>query len=299
MSGPRRSAASTALTYALSLGAVIAVTAVMLLIGMVVRIEAYPLVYVLLVGLLAWRYGPGPGRTATVAAVILADFVFLTPFNFGLHTASDVARLLLLLVAGLAVTQVIHLQRASHSLLAAREEALATSVFTGTRRRPTASSWPSPRAEPYDRIDWEHAAVALPLGTGITGLVASTRKPILVADASRDPRMFYPPGAERLVESVLAVPMVAGDRLYGVLSLAAACRIADHGGPVADGGDWRPGCSGARQCRAIPGRSADDCRPGRHRGARGARREWHRRPPAPTDPDHADRPGAPTRAACD
>jgi len=258
MRRPQLSAASTALVYAVSLGAVIAVTAVMLLIGMAVRIEAYPLVYALLVSLIAWRYGRGPGRAATVAAVVLADLVFVMPqFGFGLRTASDAVRLLLLLFAGLAVTQVIHLQRERHSVLAAREVALATRLrlLEDISRRIVRSlnadeivrtvaeqsqrvidyqhfrfyryeeagdrlilAKSVARGEPYDRRDWDN--LAIPMGTGVTGIAARTRTPILVPDASRDPRMFYPPGAERLVEAVLTVPVVAGERLFGVLSLA-------------------------------------------------------------------------------
>lgn len=258
MRRPQPSVASIALVYTIALGAVVAVTAVMLLIGIAVPIEAFPLVYVLLVGLIAWRYGPGPGRAATVAAVILADFAFVQPaFSFTVPNAGDLVRLLMLLVAGIAVTQVVHLQRERQSVLAARETALATRLRLledisrqivqslngdeivrtvadqtqrvidyhhfrfyrheeGADRLILAKS--VARGEPYDRPDWDN--LAIPVGTGVTGIAARNRAPVLVADASRDPRMFYPPGAKRLVEAVLAVPMVAGDRLFGVLSLA-------------------------------------------------------------------------------
>ena len=76
------------------------------------------------------------------------------------------------------------------------------------------------RTDPYSRIDWERAGVLIRVGDGIAGLAAQQRETILVPDASRDPRVLYLPGSERLAEAVLAVPMVAGDRLVGVLALA-------------------------------------------------------------------------------
>jgi signal transduction histidine kinase len=76
------------------------------------------------------------------------------------------------------------------------------------------------RTDPYTRVDWQRAGVRIRLGEGIAGASAKERRTILVADASQDPRVLYLPGSERLTETVLAVPMVAGSRLVGVLALA-------------------------------------------------------------------------------
>ena len=76
------------------------------------------------------------------------------------------------------------------------------------------------RAPQYRRRLWLRGAGQIALGQGITGMAAKERRTILVKDASRDPRIYYAPGAERLAESVLCVPMVAGDELIGVMSLA-------------------------------------------------------------------------------
>src|SRR5207249_7610449 len=57
-------------------------------------------------------------------------------------------------------------------------------------------------------------------GEGITGSAAQSRRPILVPDASQDARMVYPPGVAPIEESVLSVPMVTQNRLFGVLTLA-------------------------------------------------------------------------------
>jgi signal transduction histidine kinase/putative methionine-R-sulfoxide reductase with GAF domain len=241
--------------YGVSVAAILVVTAAILLMGMAVRVQAFSVVYVLLVGLIAWRYGRGPALAAGILAVAVSALLF-TP-NLFAATASDLVRLVVLLAAALAVAQVIHLQRSSWRNLEAREAALAgrLRLLEEISRRIVESlnaedivrtvaeqaqrvidyhhfrfyrydeagerlilATSVARAAPYDAFSWEN--VAVPLGSGITGLVARTRMPILVPDASRDPRMFYPPGTERLVEAVLAVPMVAGDRFYGVLSLA-------------------------------------------------------------------------------
>src|SRR3989442_15012041 len=74
------------------------------------------------------------------------------------------------------------------------------------------------RAESYARTDWH--TVTFSLGEGITGIAAQSRRAFLVPDGSVDPRMGYPIGTKRIPESIISVPMVTGDRLFGVLSLA-------------------------------------------------------------------------------
>src|SRR2546428_3712740 len=255
MKRPRLSATAT-LAYVLSAAAVMVLTGVMVLLGSAVGVQVYGLVYVLLAGLLAWRYGRGPALLAAGLAIVFAGIAFVSP-PFNLSNARDVVQLVLLLVASLAVIQVIHLERASRTLLEAREASLGTRlrlleevsrrivqnlnadeiVRTVAEQTPRVIDYNHfrfyrydegadqlvlaktvARSAPYNKFEWENLAIAM--GTGITGIAAKTRTPILVPDASRDPRMFYPPGAERLVESVMAVPIVAGERLYGVLSLA-------------------------------------------------------------------------------
>src|SRR5439155_738225 len=74
------------------------------------------------------------------------------------------------------------------------------------------------RAEAYEHTDWH--TVTLSLGEGISGIAAQSRRALLVPDASVDSRMVYPKGTTRIPESIISVPMVTGDRLFGVLSLA-------------------------------------------------------------------------------
>src|SRR5467141_1329968 len=58
--------------------------------------------------------------------------------------------------------------------------------------------------------------LVLPLGEGITGSAAASRQPILVGDVRTDPR--YLPALDA-VQAELAVPMIARDRLVGVIDL--------------------------------------------------------------------------------
>jgi PAS domain S-box-containing protein len=60
------------------------------------------------------------------------------------------------------------------------------------------------------------------LGEGITGTVAQTRKALLTPDAREVPFSVTIPGTDDdLLESMLAVPMVAGDNLIGVIVLSS------------------------------------------------------------------------------
>lgn len=76
------------------------------------------------------------------------------------------------------------------------------------------------RAPAYQNPAWLRGAESIALGQGVTGLAARTRRTVLVRDASRDRRIYYAPGAERLQETILCVPMVVGEQLLGVMSLA-------------------------------------------------------------------------------
>ena len=62
--------------------------------------------------------------------------------------------------------------------------------------------------------------VRLRLGEGVTGLVAAQRRPLSVPDVRRESRFQWIPGIDqqRLL-SMLSVPVVAGDRLVGVLNV--------------------------------------------------------------------------------
>jgi sugar diacid utilization regulator/putative methionine-R-sulfoxide reductase with GAF domain len=65
--------------------------------------------------------------------------------------------------------------------------------------------------------------VKMRIGEGITGSVAETRQPAVVADVSRDARWKWVPGLdEDRFHSMLSVPIESGPRLVGVLNAQAA-----------------------------------------------------------------------------
>ncbi|HET7467953.1 MAG TPA: GAF domain-containing protein [Candidatus Dormibacteraeota bacterium] len=75
--------------------------------------------------------------------------------------------------------------------------------------------------------------VKMKVGEGITGWVASTRSPAVVADVSRDPHWKWVPGLdEDRFHSMLSVPIESGPRLVGVLNAQAAERREFSAGDI-------------------------------------------------------------------
>ncbi|HEY8737838.1 MAG TPA: GAF domain-containing protein [Candidatus Dormibacteraeota bacterium] len=236
--------------------AVISIPVATLLLGLtalllhLTRIETYPLVYLSFIALIAWRFGRGPALAATITAALAMDSVMVPPdFTLGWHQANDMIRLVTGVIAAVVIVEIIQATRTSRSLLERRkdllqevspriiqsldEEEIMATVAEQTRRvidyqHFRLYRWEEAterlvlvksvaRADPYAGVDWR--SVTLALGEGITGTAAMTRRPILVPDARRDPRIVYPPGVAPLEESMLSVPVVTRDRLFGVLSL--------------------------------------------------------------------------------
>jgi K+-sensing histidine kinase KdpD len=245
--------------YALAALAVVALTLVLVAVARalgVERVDTYPLIYVLLIGAIAWRYGRGPGLLAT----LLANYFFVAPgYQLGVHSVGDAVSLGTAGVAALAVVHVLHLNRSLTGALEARgahqssrltllqeigpeivqhldPDQILRAVAEQTRRvidyhHFRLYRWNEAaerlvllgsvaREPPYTNIDWKQAAPEVPLGQGLTGLAASSRQALLVLDASQDPRVVYVAGAVRIPESVLSVPMLTAGRLFGVLALA-------------------------------------------------------------------------------
>src|ERR671918_309982 len=70
-------------------------------------------------------------------------------------------------------------------------------------------------------VDRQHIGVArLSIGQGITGLAASTRRPVVSTDLPNDPRCAWIRGVDQKhFTSILAVPLEARDRVVGVLNV--------------------------------------------------------------------------------
>ena len=65
----------------------------------------------------------------------------------------------------------------------------------------------------------------IPAGKGVTGWVAQTGRPVLIPDVAADPR-YLDPSHEGSIRSELAVPLIAGSEIVGVLNLESAERDA-------------------------------------------------------------------------
>src|SRR3989442_8351996 len=215
------------------------------------RVETFLLIFVLLVGAIAWRLGRGPAVAATAAVAAVSGYFFIAPpGTFGLRNTSDVVRLVTGILAAAAVIQFVYISRRRQLLLQRRKDLLQdvspriiqsldaeqvlNTVAEATLRvidyqhfrlyRWDESSGrlilvkSVARAEAYERTDWH--TVTFSLGEGISGIAAQSRRAVLVPDGSVDSRMVYPIGTTRIPESIISVPMVTGDRLFGVLSLA-------------------------------------------------------------------------------
>src|SRR6266581_267481 len=215
------------------------------------RVETFLLIFVLLVGVIAWRLGRGPAIAATAAIAAISDYFFIAPTGgFGLRDTSGVVRLVTGILAAAAVIQFVHISRRRQLLLQRRKDLLqdvspriVQSLDAEEVRNTVAEAtlrvidyqpfrlyrWDESsgrlilvksvaRAEAYEHTDWH--TVTFSLGEGISGFAAQSRRAVLVPDGSVDSRMVYPIGTTRIPESIISVPMVTGDRLFGVLSLA-------------------------------------------------------------------------------
>lgn len=67
----------------------------------------------------------------------------------------------------------------------------------------------------------EHAPVSFQAGEGVIGVVADTGKPALIEDTAADPHFVERPGSGFSIRSLVAVPLLAGGQVVGVLSASA------------------------------------------------------------------------------
>jgi K+-sensing histidine kinase KdpD len=215
------------------------------------RVETFVLIFVLVVGLVTWSFGRGPAILATATFVVISDYFFLPAKpGFGITDTSEAVRLITGVLGAAIVIQLVQVSRRHQVLLEKRKDllqevspAIVQSLDADEIAETVAEAtlkvidyqhfrlyrWDEAaerlilvksvaRAEPYAGIDWQSLKMAL--GEGITGIAAKSRKSLLVPDASQDSRMVYPKGTSPIKESILSVPMLTKDRLFGVLSLA-------------------------------------------------------------------------------
>src|SRR4030081_2237058 len=89
------------------------------------RVETFLLVFVMLVGAIAWRLGRGPAIAATAAVAFVADYFFIAPAGgLGLANVSEIVRLVTGILAAVAVIQFVHVSRRQQLLLQRRKDLL-------------------------------------------------------------------------------------------------------------------------------------------------------------------------------
>src|SRR5256714_8312570 len=75
--------------------------------------------------------------------------------------------------------------------------------------------------------------VVMPVGDGITGWVAESRRPAVVPDVSKEPHWKWVPGLdEDRFHSMASVPIEAGPRLVGVLNVQSTERREVNSGDI-------------------------------------------------------------------
>jgi sugar diacid utilization regulator/GAF domain-containing protein len=75
--------------------------------------------------------------------------------------------------------------------------------------------------------------VVMPVGEGITGWVAESRRPAVVPDVSKEPHWKWVPGLdEDRFHSMLSVPIESGPRLVGVLNVQSAEKREFNSGDI-------------------------------------------------------------------
>ncbi|HEX5505033.1 MAG TPA: GAF domain-containing protein [Thermomicrobiales bacterium] len=81
------------------------------------------------------------------------------------------------------------------------------------------------RAHARDGDDSGDLGLRIPVGEHVVGHVAATREPLMVNDVAREPRFLRPPSLSD-TRAELALPIVLGDQLLGVLSVESTCVAA-------------------------------------------------------------------------
>lgn len=71
----------------------------------------------------------------------------------------------------------------------------------------------------------DSSQIVIPLGEGIAGRVAAEKRSILITDTEQDPR-FVRRSSGRLIRSLLCIPLIAKDRVLGVINLSSPVKAA-------------------------------------------------------------------------
>jgi two-component system, OmpR family, sensor histidine kinase KdpD len=125
--------------YAVAIGGVIAITAVIWLINSLTSVRGLSAIYLLLVLWLGARWGRGPAVAGSVAAFLFYDFFFVPPVNtFNVGGPANLLELIVLLAAALVTSQLAASTRRSRATAEAlaRESRALYDVATAALRSP-------------------------------------------------------------------------------------------------------------------------------------------------------------------
>jgi two-component system sensor histidine kinase KdpD len=125
--------------YAVAIGGVIAITAVIWLINSQTSVRGLSAIYLLLVLWLGARWGRGPAVAGSVGAFLFYDFFFVPPVNtFAVGGPANLLELIVLLAAALVTSQLAASSRRSRATAEslARESRALYEVATAALRSP-------------------------------------------------------------------------------------------------------------------------------------------------------------------
>jgi len=125
--------------YAVAIGGVIAITAVIWLINSLATVPGLSTIYLLLILWLGARWGRGPAVVGSIGAFLSYDFFFVPPVNtFTVRDSANLLELIVLLAAALVTSQLAASSRRSRATAEAlaRESRALYEVATAALRSP-------------------------------------------------------------------------------------------------------------------------------------------------------------------
>jgi len=228
--------AAVAQSYGAALGVVAGVTALNVILQRWLGNQPIALIYLLSVVILAMFVGRGPTLVAATLTALLWDFFFTNPRgSFRIDQAGDVMMFLTYIVVAIAMGHLAARLRAQQDAERRREQR-ATAMFLLTRELAQATDFADLLAIIIREVGKAFGAeVALllpeenphePLTPYFASTWALTEKEQSVADWALRHRQSAGSGTDTLPSAEgLHLPLAAGDRTVGVLSL----RFKDHG----------------------------------------------------------------------
>lgn len=214
---------STGRTYLFVLGALAAVTAIMVGLRDHLGLATVALVYLLVVFLASLRGGRPASIVASVLAFLTMNFFFTVPYHTLFVAAPrDVFSLLVFLAVAEMTNRLV--TRLRNSEFVARRQAWEASTLHALSQAVTTMGWDEQvlariTSRVVDILKVEECAVYLPDADGTLRLLAATPAAAAGRPIAEGVRAAFEGGAYQRVRGNLALPLRAGERRVGVLSV--------------------------------------------------------------------------------